>query len=98
MKRLGGRDPCYTIGMTPIPTEPVHLVEDAATGDRLLIYGTERASASSCGKQQEKLLPKGEAHQERYLTAPKSPFRMALLRALPPDCGRGRRLMKSQLL
>jgi len=28
--------------MTPIPTEPVHLVEDAATGDRLLIYGTEK--------------------------------------------------------
>jgi hypothetical protein len=28
--------------MTPIPAEPVHLVEDAATGDRLLIYGTEK--------------------------------------------------------
>jgi len=28
--------------MTPAPTEPVHLVEDAATGDRLLIYGTDK--------------------------------------------------------
>jgi hypothetical protein len=28
--------------MTPIPTEPVHLIEDVATGDRFLIYGTER--------------------------------------------------------
>lgn len=28
--------------MSPIPTEPVRLVEDAATGDRLLIYGTEK--------------------------------------------------------
>ncbi|MET4487668.1 RhuM family protein [Bradyrhizobium sp. LA7.1] len=28
--------------MAPVPTEPVHLIEDAATGDRLLIYGTER--------------------------------------------------------
>ena len=28
--------------MTPIPAEPVHLVEDSATGDRLLIYGTDR--------------------------------------------------------
>jgi len=26
----------------PLPTEPVHLVEDAATGDRFLIYGTEK--------------------------------------------------------
>ena len=28
--------------MTPVPTEPVRLVEDAATGDRFLIYGTEK--------------------------------------------------------
>jgi hypothetical protein len=28
--------------MTPIPTEPVHLIEDAETGDRLLLYGTEK--------------------------------------------------------
>jgi hypothetical protein len=28
--------------MAPIPTEPVHLVEDSATGDRLLIYGTDK--------------------------------------------------------
>ena len=28
--------------MTPAPTEPVHLIQDAATGDRLLIYGTEK--------------------------------------------------------
>jgi hypothetical protein len=28
--------------MTPIPAEPVHLIEDAATGDHLLIYGTEK--------------------------------------------------------
>jgi hypothetical protein len=28
--------------MTPIPSEPVRLIEDAATGDRLLIYGTEK--------------------------------------------------------
>lgn len=28
--------------MTPIPTEPVHLIEDATTGDHLLIYGTEK--------------------------------------------------------
>jgi hypothetical protein len=28
--------------MTTIPTEPVHLVQDAATGDRLLIYGTDK--------------------------------------------------------
>lgn len=28
--------------MSPIPTDPVHLVEDSATGDRLLIYGTEK--------------------------------------------------------
>lgn len=28
--------------MSPIPEEPVRLVEDAATGDRLLIYGTEK--------------------------------------------------------
>jgi hypothetical protein len=28
--------------MTPIPSEPVHLIEDAKTGDRLLIYGTEK--------------------------------------------------------
>ncbi|MGM4988762.1 RhuM family protein [Tardiphaga sp. 841_E9_N1_2] len=28
--------------MTPIPTEPVHLVEDSVTGDRLLIYGTDK--------------------------------------------------------
>jgi hypothetical protein len=28
--------------MTPVPTEPVHLVEDSATGDRLLIYGTDK--------------------------------------------------------
>lgn len=28
--------------MNPIPTEPVHLIEDAATGDHLLIYGTEK--------------------------------------------------------
>jgi hypothetical protein len=26
--------------MTPLPTEPVHLIEDAATGDRFLVYGT----------------------------------------------------------
>ncbi|WP_022723755.1 RhuM family protein [Rhodopseudomonas sp. B29] len=28
--------------MAPLPTEPVHLVEDAATGDRFLIYRTDR--------------------------------------------------------
>jgi hypothetical protein len=28
--------------MAPVPTEPVHLIEDAATGDRFLIYGTEK--------------------------------------------------------
>lgn len=28
--------------MAPVPPEPVHLVEDATTGDRLLIYGTEK--------------------------------------------------------
>lgn len=28
--------------MTPIPTEPVRLIEDEATGDRLLIYGTDK--------------------------------------------------------
>ena len=28
--------------MAPLPTEPVHLIEDAATGDRFLIYGTEK--------------------------------------------------------
>ena len=28
--------------MTPIPTEPGHLVEDSTTGDRLLIYGTDK--------------------------------------------------------
>jgi hypothetical protein len=28
--------------VTPLPTEPVHLIEDAATGDRILIYGTEK--------------------------------------------------------
>ena len=28
--------------INPLPTEPVHLVEDAATGDRFLIYGTEK--------------------------------------------------------
>jgi hypothetical protein len=28
--------------MTPVPTEPVHLVEDSVTGDRLLIYGTDK--------------------------------------------------------
>lgn len=28
--------------MAPLPTEPVHLIEDAATGDRLLVYGTDK--------------------------------------------------------
>lgn len=28
--------------MTSVPAEPVHLVEDATTGDRLLIYGTDK--------------------------------------------------------
>ena len=28
--------------MTPVPAEPVHLVEDSSTGDRLLIYGTDK--------------------------------------------------------
>ena len=28
--------------MAPLPTEPVHLIEDAATGDRFLVYGTEK--------------------------------------------------------
>ncbi len=28
--------------MNPPPTEPVHLVEETATGDRFLIYGTEK--------------------------------------------------------
>jgi hypothetical protein len=28
--------------MTPVPSEPVHLIEDAETGDRILIYGTEK--------------------------------------------------------
>lgn len=28
--------------MSSAPTDPVHLVEDAATGDRLLIYGTDK--------------------------------------------------------
>lgn len=28
--------------MAPAPTDPVHLVEDTATGDRLLIYGTDK--------------------------------------------------------
>ncbi len=28
--------------MTSIPTEPVRLIEDAATGDRLLVYGTDK--------------------------------------------------------
>jgi hypothetical protein len=28
--------------MNPIPSEPVHLIEDAATGDRFLVYGTEK--------------------------------------------------------
>lgn len=28
--------------MTPIPTEPVHLIEDAETGDRILIYSTDK--------------------------------------------------------
>lgn len=28
--------------MAAVPTEPVHLIEDAATGDRILIYGTEK--------------------------------------------------------
>jgi hypothetical protein len=28
--------------MTPVPAEPVHLIEDAETGDRFLVYGTER--------------------------------------------------------
>ena len=28
--------------MAPVPTEPVHLIEDAATGDKFLIYGTEK--------------------------------------------------------
>lgn len=30
--------------MTPVPTEPVHLIEDASTGDRFLIYGTEKGT------------------------------------------------------
>lgn len=30
--------------MNAIPSEPVHLIEDAATGDRLLIYGTEKGT------------------------------------------------------
>ena len=30
------------VAMNPIPTEPVHLVQDSATGDRLLIYGTDK--------------------------------------------------------
>jgi len=29
---------------TPPPLEPVHLIEDAATGDRFLIYGTENGA------------------------------------------------------
>jgi hypothetical protein len=28
--------------MTPVPSEPVHLIEDAKTGDHILIYGTEK--------------------------------------------------------
>lgn len=28
--------------MNPVPSEPVHLIEDAATGDHFLIYGTEK--------------------------------------------------------
>jgi hypothetical protein len=35
-------EPNQDFAMPPIPTEPVHLVEDPATGDRLLIYGTDR--------------------------------------------------------
>jgi len=34
--------PNQDIAMTPVPAEPVHLVEDSATGDRLLIYGTDK--------------------------------------------------------
>jgi hypothetical protein len=30
--------------MVPIPAEPVHLIEDAETGDRFLIYGTEKGT------------------------------------------------------
>jgi len=30
--------------MNPIPTEPVHLIEDAQTGDHILIYGTEKGT------------------------------------------------------
>jgi hypothetical protein len=30
--------------MNPIPTEPVHLIEDAETGDHILIYGTEKGT------------------------------------------------------
>jgi hypothetical protein len=41
-KRKHGTDLCYKIAMSEIPSEPVHLVEDAATGDRFLIYGTEK--------------------------------------------------------
>jgi hypothetical protein len=30
--------------MNRIPTEPVHLIEDAETGDHILIYGTEKGT------------------------------------------------------
>lgn len=37
---LGGF--AWKVLMNPPPTEPVHLIEDAATGDRFLIYGTDK--------------------------------------------------------
>src|ERR1700676_3842466 len=36
------RLPPLELSMTPVPSEPVHLIEDAETGDRILIYGTEK--------------------------------------------------------
>jgi hypothetical protein len=36
--------PFWKTPMNPIPTEPVHLIEDAETGDHILIYGTEKGT------------------------------------------------------
>src|SRR5205807_241191 len=50
-KNLARRTGTHDIGaaplespMNPIPSEPVHLMEDAETGDHILLYGTEKGT------------------------------------------------------
>ena len=53
--------------MTPIPTEPVRLIEDAATGDHLLIYKIWRRGAMTPDLQEQERKLKGVRQEVRNL-------------------------------